>query len=505
MATKLTGATGTKELTAAEKKAWYEKYKSTIENYAKAQNGLQFINMKKAETRTYTVFDLDKLRTYLRNPASYYKRIIELSNFLYTRSHPYRKLINYNASMINANYRCIVPLTDLTKPTDGTKMLKDYYTVCSLLEPLSWQSEVYKMNVISWLNDTAYGIIFTDKTGVFILPMNYEYCRVSGVFADSSLSYAVDMSYYAQRQDELEALGSPLTDMWKEYQKDTINNKWVEVPEKYCYCTKVNLNDPSLPIPPYLPLYSQLIRLASLEDIQSIKDENSVYKLLAFELETKGDEPDDFTVDVDTAIEYFDRAIESLPDYIAAFVSPIKVNPITFVDEDVRDMNVIEDGTKALYSSANGGQVLFSSNISNGTAWIGAMIADEQYASASLRPQIQIILNRWLSYQTSANCRIKLLPVSEYTKQDYKEGLDKDFAYGFPLRMALNTLNGFSELETMSMAILENDVLKLNDKFIPPKSANTQSTDEGGRPKEENPSNLSPEGEATRDGDKNNK
>lgn len=485
-------AKGTSQLSAAELKQWYD-------NFKKAQDAIQYIDVKKNETRSYTVFNLETLRTYMKNPAQYYKRLIELSNFLYTRSHPYRKLINYNATMIDTNYRAIIPISDFTKTTKKNDMLKDYYKVCSLIEPLSWQSEVYKMNTISWLNDTAYGIIYSDKTGVFIYPINYEYARVDGVFLSGQLSFSINMSYWDQRQEELEMLGEPLTSMYKQ---TTATNKWITVPEEYSYCTKININDISLPIPPYLPLFAQVLRLASLEDIQSIKDEASVYKLLSFELETKKDsnEPDSFTVDVDTAIKYFDKAIESLPDYVAAVLTPVKINPITFESEDQHDMNVIEDGTKALFSSANGGQVLYSTNISNGTAWEGAMIADEKYATSLLRPQIQIILNTWLNYQLNTSCKIKLLPVSEYTKKSYKEQLSKDMQYGFPLRIAMNTLNGFSEIETISMARLEKDVLELVDLFEPPRSANTQSSP--GAPTKST-TDLSPEGEATRDKGKN--
>ena len=484
--------------TAAEIKEWYEKNKNTIESFKKAQEGIAFIDVKKSENRTYTIFNLDLLRTYLKNPASYYKKIIELSNFLYTRSQSYRKLINYNATMIDVNYRCIIPISDFSKSIKKNDMLKDYYKVSSLLEPLSWQSEVYKMNIISWLCDTAYGVIYSDKTGVFILPIDYNYARVDGVFSSGELSFAINMSYWDQRKDELEMLGEPLASMYKQ---KTATNPWVEVPEEYSYCTKINLNDISLPIPPYLPLFSQLLRLAQLEDIQAVKDESSVYKLLSFELETNGNEPDSFTVDVDTAIDYFNKACESLPDYVAAVLTPVKINPITFESEDQHDINVIEEGTKALFSSANGGQVLYTTNITNGTAWIGAMIADEKYATSLLRPQIQIILNTWLSYQFKTNCRIKLLPVSEYTKQLYKEELIKDFQYGLPLRMALNTLNGFSEIETISMARLENEVLELNNLFIPPVSAHTQSGEVGAP--EKSTTELSPEGEETRDKGKN--
>ena len=497
MANKPSATGASKQPTAAQVRAFYDKYYAQV----KAREGVQLINPNKSETRTYTVFSLDVLRAYMRNPAQYYKNIIELSNFLYTRSHPYRKLINYNASMINVNYRSLIPLSDFTKATKKNELQKNFYKACTIMESLNWQSEVYKMNVISWLNDTAYGVIYADETGIFIYPINYAYAKVDGAWSDGTLSYSINMSYWDSKQDELEFLGEPFVSMYKESNKDK-TNRWVSCPQEYCYCTKINLNDMTLPIPAYLPIFAQAIRIATLEDLQEVKDEAAAYKLLSFELETVSGahDPDQFTVDVDTAIEYFNKALDSLPDYVAAVLTPVKINPITFVDETKQDINVIEEGTKALFGASGGGQILHSTTISNGTAWNGAMLADEQYASFMLRPQIETIMNRWLSNQSVRNVKLRLMPVSDYTKATYKEQLVKEYQYGAPLKLALNVLNGYTELETISMARLENEVLDLNGLFMPPQSANTQSgADEGGRPTIDNPADLSDEGVRTRD------
>ena len=45
-----------------------------------------------------------------------------------------------------------------------------------------------------------------------------------------------------------------------------------------------------------------------------------------------------------------------------------------------------------------------------------------------------------------------------------------------PNKLLIGTLNGFSELDTLSMAYLENDILQLPQKFIPLQSSNTQDT-----------------------------
>ena len=65
-------------------------------------------------------------------------------------------------------------------------------------------------------------------------------------------------------------------------------------------------------------------------------------------------------------------------------------------------------------------------------------------------------------------------------------------------------MNGFSELDTLSLNYLENDILKLNEKFIPLATASTRSADnEGGAPKKSD-TEISDSGEETRDKEKNN-
>ena len=495
MATKTTSAkTGT---SAAELRAWYEKHHSAIENFEKAQAAMKLIDVSKTETRTYQVFKRETLRNYLKNPAQNYKNLIELSRFLYTRSHPYRKLLQYNAFMVDVNLRVIIPIMDMTKKSkDKNKILKDYWSIANILERSNIQGEVSKMNIIAWREDTAYGVWYSDETGIFILPLPYNYCRVDSIYPDGTLGFAFDMSYFDNRQDQLEMWGEPFTHLWEEYQKDTRTNRWQHMDDDKAYVIKINIDDPTMPLPPYVALFNQVINLADTEDLQADKDEASVYKLLNFRVEPKGDEPDDFTVDIDTAVGYFNKALDTLPKYVGGFISPLKVEPISFEKDQAADTNIIENATKNLFNSSGGAQILHSLNISTTIGWLSVLISDTEYGGRLVRPQVENNINRLINFERKNNCKIKLLPISPYLKNAYKESLEKDFQYGVPVKLALNALNGFTEVETVSMGKMEQ-MLGLTALFEPPQSANTQSKQDG-KP-EKSPENLSDEGDESRD------
>ena len=496
------GATSTAKRTTAEMREWYEKHKTAIEKFEKIQNGISLIDPKKDNTRTYTVFRRETLRTYMKNPLRYYVKLIELSRFLYLRSNPYRKLIGYNSSMINVNYRSIIPDKEWSDKVSPEEVIRDYYNTCKFFSVSDMQAEIYKMCVIAWREDTAYGCVYHNDDGVFILPLPYDICKVDGMYNDGGLSYCVKMSYFDNHLDEIDFYGEPFTTMYRDYQNDRINGLWQHMPDKYCFCIKVNLDDPIIPLPPYMALFNSIINLCDTEDLQADKDKASVYKLLSFELETVSgaNDPDTFTVDPDTAVDYYKKACDRLPEYVDAIITPVKVNPISFKDDQAADINIIENATKTLYNSSGGAQILNSSSISTTIGWTSALIADEQYGTNTLRAQIQNFFNRWIKFYQKTNCELVLLPVSPYTKSIYIDQLKNQFTYGMPLRLALGALDGFNELQLMSLANLENNIMKLNDSFIPPISANTQSGSEvgQGRPEIDNPADLTDEGDASR-------
>ena len=200
------------------------------------------------------------------------------------------------------------------------------------------------------------GVVFSAQCGEarkeFSLSLSDKisavYELINATYADGCLGFVMDMTYFDQHTDWVELWGEPFITMYNEYLKDKQNNKWQQVPDSRAYVVKVNLDDPLNPIPPYIGLFNSIIGLADDEDLQETKDAASVYKLLAFEMETKGDDPDDFKVDPDTALDYVNRANESLPPYVGSILSPLKVNPISFEKDQAADVNIIENATKNL-------------------------------------------------------------------------------------------------------------------------------------------------------------
>ena len=303
------------------------------ELFAKTQSAVQLSDLTKTESRTFNAFNKARLRSFMQNPKQNEANLRNLSRFLYRLSQPYRRLINYNAQMMDLTAMSIIPMTDITQPVDAESMLKMYYDTAIQLEKMNLASEIFKCLVVAWREDCFYGYVYEDDDNFFIQILDGDYCRVSSVNYDSTLNFAFDFSYLRNHQECLEYWDKEFEQKYRKYEKDN-KLRWQELDPDRTICFKVNSDDPLLVLSPFCALFENIIDLIDLQSLQAVKDELSVYKLLIARLEHMqgSNDPDDFSVDIETAIQYYNKLADSLPDYVAAALSPLAIEAIDFKD-----------------------------------------------------------------------------------------------------------------------------------------------------------------------------
>lgn len=470
------------KITAAQLREWYEKNKSSIENYAKAKDAIRLKDATKSSTKTITAFNKETLRTYLQNIGSNERNLRNLSRYLYYRSHAYMRLINFYANMFCLDARSVIPNYNITKSNNDSSIMRSYYQTLKVIENMHLQQEFTNAYTVCFMEDVFFGVVFYDDTGIFIFRQDPDYCRITGKYLTGDFSYAIDMAYYRNRQEILQSVGDPLQAMYDEYQRSGV--RWQPVPDENCLCLKFRSDDIDLIIPPFCAMFNSIINLIDTEDVEAIADAQDIYKMLWIELETLGQEMDDWKIDPDVVIEYFNRMIdEALPDYVSAAIVPGKINQISFNNDATTDASKVAKATETVFNMAGGAEILNGSTLSGTTAFKAAQIANTEFAISTLLPQTQAWVNRFLTYQISNPCKVRFFPISVYTKEDYRKELLTAAQNGLPTKLAYNSLNGFSELDTMSLNYLEENILELSDKLRPLQTSYTQSSDTGpGRP-----------------------
>lgn len=509
MAQSKTVATTPTKKSPQEIKDWYMENREML-NYASeqsAENALKSLRdvTKSTTYKTISSYSKESLRTYLQNVSSNEKNLRNLSRYLYYRSQVYYRLICYNANMFCLDCRSVIPQYDLVEDNDTDAILQSYNNTLNALDKMNIQYEFLKIYMTCFREDVFYGVYYfdpeaEDSTSFFILPLDPDYCKIAGVYPTGDYAFAMDMSYFRSHSELLEYWGEPFQSLYNTYQSQNV--KWQIVPPEYGICLKARAEDWETVVPPFAGLFNSIISLIDQEDISAIADQQSIYKLIWMEMETfDNGQPNDFKVDPESVtIPYWNKMTdEALPDYTSAAIVPGKLNSISFDNDQATDTTKVEQATETVLNTSGGAQILNSASISGTTAFNAAVKSDTEFAISMLLPQTQSVINRILSNYIDNPSKVKFFEVSVYTKSEFKDSVLKDNEYGLAPKLLVNSLNGFSEKETLALNFLEQDILHL--QFTPVSSTHTQSgsssEESGGQTKSD--TEITDDGEASRD------
>lgn len=485
---KISGSVGKQNPSIAAIK---EQYKLEEErqkaNYAAAQDALkQLKDLNNSTISNISAYTRETLRSIVQNPASNESRLQEAARYLYYRSNIFFRLINWYASMWDLRCRKVIPEYDLTKDNDPTKMLKSYNDTLDALDRYKIHENIIEMLIHCYIEDVCYAIFFKGETSSFFYILEPSECKIVGRYDTGDLAYAIDASKWARgkRRDQAELIGSPLTDIIKEYERT--GEKWILMPDEYAACLKFRIEDLNHIIVPFISLLQSLSALTDSEDVQAILDDQAIYRLIAVPMPTLSGakNPDEFQISPDLLIKYFNKLSEALPDYVSAAPIPGELTNDNVIDFSTsaadKDVQRLQQNQDTLLATSGGGAVINANKITSTAAFNAWLKAESEFAISTLIGQIQGLTNRHLSYDVSSPCRIEYFEVTVYTKQEVYENLLKQCQHSFSDRLALNTFCGFSEKTTLAMEYFESQVLGLPSMMNHPlNSSYTQSGTDG--------------------------
>ena len=483
---------------------------------AELKKALQLFDPEKPPTRTTSTYSRESLRIYLRNPATdaNNKNLRKLSNYLYTISHVYRRMINFKAHQINCKTWSAYPIVSMVDENDEEAILREYERVINIVTAMHMETQIFKIMLAAWKSGVAYGYIYGDpeKDGEFYIHLlDPDYCKIScASFDQGVLGFLFDMSFFTKDEKQLEYYDKEFQKLYNQYKTDNI--KWKQLPIERTICIKIDPDNLDYSIPPLSGLMEQVISLTDLQAAQDEVDSLQNYKMVWGKLDTISGtkSPNDFSVDLDLALAFMKKINDALPDNVGYGLSPLDLDTIEFKDNDASDTNVLSKAYSNLIE-ANGSIILNSNRITNSTSFKLAMLAECEDAMA---PVTQ--LNAWLKFYLRYNHNVETIAVeysdiSPYFMNDEIDKYTKLAGLGLPIKTELASMVRANPQKSMGMNYLEQNLLKLGiQNWINPLvSTNTQSgnpTDTGGAPTaEESGKELTDEGEASRDKDTNQK
>ena len=502
--------------TVSEVKDVLQKYDNLKEMFAATSDALQLLDLSKTESRTYSTYSRETLRTYLKSPFSYQSQLKNLSRYLYRLCYEYKRICTHFANMICGDAFNIIPLIDPTQNNNPNDVLAKYYETLIKWQRMDFKNEITKLLLTAWREDTVYAYVYddSDQEGgtCFFHILDGDYCKISSI-EEGVFRFAFDFSYFRSHKSELEFWDSEFQSKYNSYENDS-TLRWQELELERQICLKVNSDDPTMDYPPFAGLFSKIINLLDLDEIQSVKDELSAYKLLVARLKPLSgtDTPDDFEVDIATALKYYNKLSEALPECVNACISPLPIEAVEFKNtNNTEDTDMLSSAMSNIFKTIGG--VILDNDKTGSTIFDAQIIADMEIAQATLLPQVQRWINLYLNYVIGEqHSLVKYIDgVCPYTKKAKRKELLESAQNGMPTKLEIGILDGKSPLETVSQLYLENEVLGLTDKLVPLSTSYTQSGDaptgdtdpiEGGAPTKD-ATELTDEGSSTREKGKN--
>lgn len=508
-----------KELTDKERIEMLSREEKNRAAFAALKDALSLIDLTQNKNITYQTYSRESLRNYLKNPASEgnQKQLRKLSNYLYTVSHVYRRLINFKAYQINCKSWTVYPDIPLTEEPDQESILQNYERVMKYVRNMDMKSQILKCMLQAWKNDVVYGFCYGDpeKDGSFFIHLlDPDYCKISSQqYYRGVLNFAFDMTFFDSGTNSyyLDVYDPIFKQLYDKYKSDN-TQRWAELPIENTFCLKINIDNLDYPIPPLSGLLEDIINLKDLQSVQNLKDEMEAYKLIYAKIDTlQGtNQVDDFEIDLDLAASFYQKLQSALPDNVALAMSPMKLDSIDFKSNNADDTNIISKAYENIIN-ANGGIVLNQNKITNSASFKLALQFDSMDAMAPIE-QINAWQNLWImNHLGETGMVVEYSDVSPYFVDDRIDKLLKAAQYSIPCKMELSSLIGAYPPKERGMSYLEK-VLGLGTTSWnqPLVSSNIQSgnIDNGdgsdGAPKKDE-GDLSDEGEKTRDLERNEK
>ena len=506
-----------KELTDKERIETLSREEKNRAAFAAVKDVLSLIDLTKNKNITYTTYSRDSLRTYLKNPASEsnQKQLRKLSNYLYTVSHVYRRLINFKAYQINCKSWTVYPDIPLTEDPDQNSVLQNYERVTKYVRNMDMKSQILKCMLQAWKNDVVYGFCYGDpeKDGTFFIHLlDPDYCKISSQqYYRGVLNFAFDCSFFDSGTNSyyLDVYDPIFKKLYDKYKSDN-TQRWAELPIENTFCLKINIDNLDYPVPPLSGLFDGIISLADLQAVQDLKDKLEAYKLIYAKIDTISGtkDVDDFEIDLDLANAFYQKLQSAVPDNVALAISPMKLDSIDFNSNNANDVNIISKAYENIIN-ANGGIVLNQNKITNSTSFKLALQFDSMDAMAPIE-QINAWQNLWiLNHLGETGMIVEYSDISPYFIDDRVDKLLKLAQYSVPVKLELASLTNVNPVKERGMSFIENALgIGTMSWATPLVSSNVQSAGSSengdgsdGRPESDVP--LSDEGEATRDGNKN--
>lgn len=434
----------------------------------------------------------DQINKYLKNPELNAKQIRDAVIYIYNSSSHFRRIIKYFVGLNDFAYVVSPYNLDFNK-SDKASVYKKYQKTMQLLSSADIKNQFPQILTVCFREDTFYGYLKDDGGVITLMRLPSDYCNITSI-EDNVFNISFDFSYF-DYNDLLENYPFEFKVKYSEYSKDKAK-KWIELDSPNAFAVKCNTDFPTFPVPPFAGILRDIYDIEDYKQLKLSKTELENYAILVMKLGLKSDGT--WAMDFQKAKEFWENLDGVLPEQIGSVLSPMEIEKIDFENSGTSESDKIAESESHMFSSAGVSSQLFNGEATSSNALMASIKADQELTYEVVK-SIEQVINRYLHHQIfGRNFKLTFINSSVYNRKELADLYIKGCQYGMPLVSMYCAVLGLDQNDMYGMNYLEEDILRINDRFKPLQSSNTISSDDAGRDSIDD-AYLSDEGERTRD------
>lgn len=435
----------------------------------------------------------DKVRDYTEEEV---KKIIEsgslseqqaLSRNYFNKDGFYKQLILHYATLLKY-VGILVPNPAPGKSLSTSHISKRYYQAMDFVDKMNLQTIFVDWAQRVLTNGCYYGVLVNnDKQNFCVLDLPIAYCttRFKDYAGNDIIEF--DITYFNSITDKemkkaaLSVYPDFIAKAYKRWNNGKLSSKWVVIPSDIGICFPMFDGRPF-----FLNTIPSIIQYGESVETEQERDKEEIRKVIVQKIPHLSDgrllfEPDE-------AVEIHQGAVGMVRNNknTSVLTTYADVDAITSKASSESKKTILEEMQQNIYSQAGISGEIFAATGGNTTDT--SLNYDTAVMMTLAHKFAKFITNIVNSNYSNSNIVFKyiILPVTYHNENKYIDSSYKLATAGYSLIVPA-IAQGFSQRDLVSIKDLENDVLKLTEKLLPPKTAFTQnnSDNEEGRPTKE--------------------
>lgn len=485
-------------------------------NFAKIQELLQR-NVSKNSTRTFMQYTKELVQQYLASPSANIDTIREVSRFLVRNSMIYKKMIYYYSTAPLFLYS-LTQENDFTKTINTNKSLKDYSTVLQRLNNFKMQKEFYNV-IANVVRDGMYcGFVYdNEEDGVFIMPLDIQYCRIYGKTPEGEWIVYFNASYFDKGNNKDFVLGvnedgvgvwdECFVNGYNEYKSNGNDYMWFRLTQEKTLCVIAGTDDEfDMPLPFLSGIFIELLDLLDLEQLLANRTELENYILLVSKiplLDGSGD-VDDFAISLELAQTFNTLLEQVVPELVGVAYSPMEIDTVKFDKSNTSDnVDELAQSMNNLFNNAGMSQLVVAGGASTNSIGLTHAIENDLSTIWIFVERIESWMKYYIKHNISEGYIFSFHQITWYNRDSYTTMMKDMATLGGSALDYFVCVTCKTPYEVINDLRFNSMVLNINQWLTPLQSSYTQSSSDNSGAPTKGDDEISDEGLKTRDGNKN--